>query len=211
MPFPFSHTNVEEEDEFWRYSFATENVHIYSAYSQTKYGTNAREANNLINLDDEGIPQGVDVLSPSIQLEVIKYWGVDSITIELLRNIQQALTKVYNGSTYFYGLRAGECIFLGVDVPEKSETDILVPLTYKFGVRRNLDSSDLSGQYVDIDDESVIDISGGKKGFQHIWADAVGDATEEDATTKFGCRGVYVDTVYEEDNFSGLGLSGELS
>jgi len=207
-PYPGYSPDVEEGYEYWRFVLGTEQVNIISSYEQTAYGTNPRNMQQCVNVDAQGIPQGVSILAPQTQLQVTRFFSSDAITSEFIQDVDAEIVHM-NNETY-YSFPAGSLIFLGAEITNKEDNAELIPITFNFGIQKNLTQADLASKYIDIANGLGIDITGGKLGWNYLWADAKANATEGSANVQIGCQGVYVDRVYRESDFSGLGLSGKL-
>jgi hypothetical protein len=200
--------DVVEGYEYWRLALGTQQVEIQTAYEQKKYGTNPREMNKCINVDAEGIPQGISVLAQQLQLQVTKFFSPDAINSNYIHDVKAEITKV-NSVTY-YSFDAGELIFLGGEITNKEDNAELIPITFNFGIEQNLTSDDLADKYIDIETGSGIIITDGKDGWNYIFADARANGSAGSANVQVGCQGVYVNRTYKTSDFTSLLLSGEL-
>lgn len=207
-PYPGYSPDVVEGYEYWRFVLGTEQVNIITSYHQDPYGANPRDMQQCVNVDAQGIPQGVSILAPQTQLQVTRFFSPDAITSDYIQAVDAE--NVHTNNATYYSFPAGSLIFMGAEITNKEDNAELIPITFNFGIQKNLTETDLADKYIDIATGSGIAITGGKLGWNYIWADAKANAAEGSATVQVGCQGVYVERVYEESDFLGLGLSGVL-
>jgi len=196
----------EFDDEFYDYSFTNETVKVNSGIAQDKYpatGTGeAPDVGLLIGVDQEGTVDGVDVYDNSETLVVTKWKDQTAFTQAFVNNVRAELNKVNNAS--WYGSSAGECLFRGME--KVGDNRDMVKLEFTFLVSRNK----LVGELPTFTDKegASFTITGGKKGWEYLWVRPI--AVPETDKVVSRVEGVYVAQVYDESNFSGLGLTGSV-
>ena len=173
---------------------------------ERKYGpagyNDGPDQKGAINVDDNG-PQGVDVLVPA--LSWTEQYDVPSsyVTSAYIRKVH-LLTACTNDAP-FRGFLKGEVLFAGMTGSQEWDAqkgDGPWSLSYRFVASPNR-GPDLGG----LPAEPIGDITTyNKYGHEYLW---VKYATQEDTTNKQLLRvplTVYVDKVYDEGDFSKLGI-----
>ncbi len=173
---------------------------LKEAYSQTKYGVLAPDHKNLINVNDQGEVEGVEILIPQLTLTVTQKFAGETITLPWLRSLIFATGAVNSDS--FLGFEPGEALFLGPSGQQplhfmsdgsvkKGDRDV----TFRFAISPN--RTDLA----------FGDITGvSKPGHDFLWPAymTVPDETHTAMTRKQ--VGVYVAQTYPRFAFADLGL-----
>ncbi|QDU33056.1 hypothetical protein KS4_10970 [Poriferisphaera corsica] len=140
----------------------------------------------------EGRVEGVDITVPVYHFSETHHFSSSQVD-NAYKGVLFHLTGKVN-SNNFRGLNAGECLFLGASGSQRSDDDGW-EITFRFAGSPN--RSNLSIGY----------ISGiSKKGWEYLWvryADAVDDSSN---TLVKQPVAAYVEQVYEEASFSGLGI-----
>jgi len=135
--------------------------------------------------------EGVDIAIPVYNFSETHYLA-DSVVTPAYRGTLFNLTgKVNNGS--FKGLAAGECLFLGASGAKRGSDDW--EITFRFAGSPNRTGITVG---------SITGIS--KKGWEYLWVRYAD--VEDTASNTLVKRPVaaYVEKVYEEGNFAGLGI-----
>jgi hypothetical protein len=135
--------------------------------------------------------EGVDITVPVYTFSETHYVPSSTVTTSYKYTLFSLTGKVNSGS--FKGLAAGECLFLGASGSKRGADDW--EITFRFAGSPNRTGL------------SVGPISGiSKKGWEYLW---VRYADIEDTASHTLVKqpiGAYVEKVYEEGNFSSLGI-----
>jgi len=153
-------------------------------------GKTAPDFKGAIGVTHDNV-EGVDITVPVYAFSETHYLA-DAVVTPAYRGTLFNLTgKVNNGA--FKGLAAGECLFLGASGSKRGADDW--EISFKFAGSPNRTSINVGG----------ITVSA-KKGWEYMW---VRYADSEDAGANAIVKkpvAVYVEKVYEEGNFAGLGI-----
>jgi len=177
-------------------SFETggQTVHISQSLSTIAAYTNEMSTpdhGGAINVTSNGI-EGVDIVAPDYQFTKFKRFSGSDVDATFKGNLL-ALTGSVNDASFF-GLAAGECLFVGANGTYDSDAD---EWSITFNFRGSPNKSGLQ----------VGDITGiSKKGWEYLWVqyEEVEDATATTIVRK--PRFVFVEQVYEEKDFSLLDI-----
>lgn len=143
-----------------------------------------------INVTKDGV-EGVDIYSPTFSFQITKYVARDEVTDAYIGNLFNLTARVNNGN--FRGFDAGQVLFLGASGSARGEEDF--EITYKF-----LCSENKTGL-------TVGDIEGiDKKGWEYLWVSYEEFEDEESFRLVKRPYNVNVEKVYEDGDFSLLGL-----
>ncbi len=153
-------------------------------------GKTAPDFGGAIGVTHDNV-EGVDITVPVYAFSETHYLA-DAVVTPAYRGTLFNLTgKVNNAS--FKGLAAGECLFLGAS-----------------GSKRGADDWEISFKFAGSPNRTNINVGGitvsSKKGWEYMW---VRYADSEDAGANAIVKkpaAVYVEKVYEEGNFAGLGI-----
>jgi hypothetical protein len=175
--------------------------HMTQAYSEESYASSgvAPYQWKAIGVDSNGV-NGVDIVSPQLQWQ--EQYDVPNayVTSSYVRSLA-AITGTTNNAA-FRGFAAGEVLFLGcTGSQEWDDQKGRGPwsLSYRFVASPNASSTGAASTIV-IGDIVVTE----KKGHEYLWVryeDAVGSATLLKKP-----KAVYVNKVYRESSFAGLGI-----
>lgn len=142
-----------------------------------------------IDLDADGVPQGVDIRVPIGSFSVTYYPPVATVSSAYRVALQELVGKVNNAT--FYGHAAGEVMFVGASGRSRNATDW--EINYRFEVRPNrtgLTIGDVTGVAVD--------------GWDVLW---VWNERDEEGNKNIQKPfQVNVERVYERADFSVLGI-----
>ena len=173
--------------------------HITQALSESRFGTGAVNQQNAIAVDDDRV-NGVDIVVPALQWT--EQYDVPSsyVTSAYIKSVA-GLTGTTN-SAAFRTFAAGEVLFLGCSGSHEWSSDRgdgPWNLSYRFVASPNAGS----GQTLPA--ISVGSISGiTKKGHEYMWVRYESSVESSQLTKK--PKAVYVNRVYREGDFSGLGI-----
>ncbi|MBN2581477.1 MAG: hypothetical protein JXL80_00305 [Planctomycetes bacterium] len=135
--------------------------------------------------------QGVDITVPVYNFAETHYLADAVVTLAYRGTLFRLTGKVNNAA--FKGLDAGECLFLGASGSKRGEEDW--EITFRFAGSENKTGL------------TVGEITGiAKKGWEYMW---VRYEDAEDDTAKALVKkpvAVYIEKVYEDGDFSGLGI-----
>lgn len=158
-----------------------------------RYPSSATNMSGAIGVDDNGV-QGVDVVVPA--LTWTETYDVPSryVSSSYIRNVAK-LTGTVNNST-FRGFQAGEVLFLGASGSQEwdeEKGDGPWTLSFKFSASENQTGITIG---------SIGNIQ--KKGWHYLW---VRYEPKVDSNSLLQQpKAVYVSKVYQDGNFSGLGI-----
>ncbi len=159
-----------------------------SISTANRYPVNAPDFKGAIGVTHESV-EGVDIAVPVYNFSETHYFA--SISSAYRSTLFHLTGKVNNGA--FKGMAAGECLFLGA-AGSKRGTEKW-EITFRFAGSPNRTGLQIG---------SITGIA--KKGWEYLW---VRYADEADNTTHTLVKkpvGVYIERVYEEGNFSSLGI-----
>lgn len=175
---------------------------ITQAYAQTKYGANAPEHGNAVNVVD-GLAEGVEIVVPALAFNLQQKFDGSTITLPWLRSIVLATGCVNSDS--FCGFNPGEVLFLG---PTGSQPFAFFSngsvqfaereMEFRFAVSPNLVN-------LTIDGITVTE----KPGHDYLWRHRV--RKTDTSTPPRGITektlGIYVAQVYRRIPFATLGIA----
>lgn len=172
------------------FDISTTSAHITQSLQTARYPATAPNHLGAIGVTPDGVA-GVDISVPVTQFTETHYFPESQIT-NTYKGTLATLTGKVNLST-FKGFASGECMFLGATLTRR--LDGIWPATFRFAVERNRSGLTIG---------SITGIA--KQGFDYLWVDyeIVEDATANTLTRR--PRAVYVERVYERDNFGLLGI-----
>lgn len=153
-------------------------------------GTTAPDFGGAIGVTRDGV-EGVDITVPVYQFSETHYLPAAAVTDAYKGKLFRLTGKTNSGG--FRGLAPGECLFLGASGSKRGLGDW--EITFRFAGSpnaNNLKVGDLDGIE--------------KKGWEYLWVMYVDD---EDTTAKALVKtpaAVFIEKVYEEGNFSDLGI-----
>jgi len=200
--FRFAHPDNEQAQEEQQpedaseFSFDTSGntTHIQVSLNTSSYGVGEEtppEFSGAIKVTDGDSVEGADIVVPTFRYSETKVFTAAQMTVAFAKTISE-LTGCTNNAT-FKGWAAGEVLFLGAQGSRKAGGDWTV--TFSFLMEKNQTNLDI-GDVLNID----------KQGHQYLW---VRMSPKDDETAKQRVRrptAVYVETVYEPADFSGLGI-----
>ena len=165
--------------------------HITQSKGTTKkFPSNAPDYKGAINVTDKAV-NGVDIIVPAIQFAETHYFGASVVTGAYIALLTELTGKVNNAG--FKGFNAYEVLFLGTDGGQRGNEDW--ELTFKFAGSKNKTGIKIG---------EIAGIS--KRGWEYVWTRY---QDEEDKAAKAIVKkpeAVYVEEVYEADNFSKLAI-----
>ena len=155
-----------------------------------RYPGSAPDFKGAIGVTHDNV-EGVDITVPVYTFSETHYLAASQVTNAYKMTLFNLTGKVNNGS--FKGLAAGECLFLGASGSKRGTDDW--EITFRFAGSPNRTGL------------TVGPISGiNKKGWEYLW---VRYSDIEDTASHTLVKqpiGAYVEKVYEEGNFSSLGI-----
>lgn len=156
------------------------------------YPPTAEDYKGAIGYDGENV-QGVDITVPVFNFSETRYYPNSVVTNAFKANLGRKTGKINSNS--FRSYDPGEVLFLGAEGQRQGDSSFdLWEITYQFAVQENR-------QNFEVGDITVTAL---KKGWDYLWvryAKSVG--TNEVLKRPVA---VYIERVYEETDFSTLGL-----
>jgi hypothetical protein len=185
----------------WSFDATGGTQKVFEALAQTASGANAPAAGKQINID-AGKVQGVDIVVPQLTLTINQKFAGSTLTLPWVRAFAQ-LIGTTNDDT-FLGFEAGELLLLGGNGTQPvaynddgtttfGERDV----SFQFAYSPNRDDLAFSGDRI-----SVTGVT--KKGHDYIWY--AYETAENTDSLAADLIGVYVATVYEESDYTTLGI-----
>ena len=166
---------------------------VTTASPERRFPPSAPMMNGAIGVDSNGV-NGVDIVSPQLQWQ--EQYDVPNtyVTSAYIRGLAGITGTVNNAS--FRGFAAGEVLFLGCSGNQEWDDQKgrgPWSLTYRFAASQN------------VTNKTIGDISGiDKKGHEYLWVRYEDGVSGADLIKK--PKAVYVDKVYMDGDFSGLGI-----
>lgn len=167
--------------------------HITQAHDETKYPSSAPTQEKAIAVDANGV-NGVDIVVPQLQWQETYDVPNSYVTSAWIRGVAGLTGTVNNGS--FRGFGAGEVLFVGCSGSQEWDDQKgrgPWSLSFRFIASQN------------VTNQTIGSISGvAKKGHEYLWV-RYEDSVAENTLIKKP-KHVYVNKVYKETDFSGLGI-----
>jgi len=198
---------VSSDGEFWQMDLTAGTEHISNVKKperQLHYpaSSNVGTAVGLRADKSGGVEvEGVDIFVPKATLTVTKLWDVSVISVAFLNTIYNISGKV--NSQIFKGWNPGDLLFLGARMQRAESGEIPVVYSFMGEATRSLEFKLADGSTVTVP----------KKGWDYLWqriqnqSEDIGDITQLQQRAK----SIHVANVYDEADFSTLGLASELS
>ena len=161
---------------------------VTQSYATTRYGGSAPNYGSAINVDQNGV-KGVEIGIPGLEFQIEKTLARGILTLAYVMTLVNLTYKTNIAA--FRNFAAGELLFLGAEFRNGSTGEVTV--VFKFSAspnRTGLSFGTISGV--------------AKKGHEYLWIDY--EAWESDGYVIRRPRGVYVERVYEEGDFTLLGI-----
>ncbi len=166
----------------------TQSLQTVNRYAPT--GKTAPDFHGAIGVTHDNV-EGVDITVPVYHFSETHYLADSQVTLAYRGTLFGLTGKVNNAA--FKGLAAGECLFLGASGSKRGADDW--EITFRFAASPNRTGITV-GEITGID----------KAGWEYLW---VRYTDAEDATAKAIVKkpvAAYVEKVYEEGDFSALGI-----
>jgi hypothetical protein len=174
-------------------SGGTANGGIATSNPERRYGQNAPDMKGAIGVDGDSV-NGVDIVVPALTWTETYDVPHSYVTSNYIRSVAALTGSVNNGT--FRGFSAGEVLFLGASGSQEWDDEKgngPWSLSFKF-----VASPNVTGQQIG-------DITGiEKKGHEYLWV-RYEDAVDSNTLVKKP-KHVYVNKVYRDGSFSGLGI-----
>lgn len=145
----------------------------------------------LINVTDDGV-EGVDIVVPGWRETVTRYLSDAAVNASGFKSTIYGLTGKVNDAS-FLGFAAGEVLFIGVDASQR-DSDGVWEITYEFEARPNRTG-------IEVGDIPAFN----QEGWQYAWFRTM--PADDGAGITRKPSHVYVEQVYDEGDFSLLGVS----
>lgn len=163
----------------------------HSLETVNSYPSGAPDFKGAIGVTPNGV-EGVDVVVPQYTFSEVHFIDDASVTTGYKSTIANLTGKVNNAT--FKGFAAGEVLFLGASGAKRASGDDW-EITFRFAAQGNQTGLEVG------------DITGiAKKGWEYLWTRF---EDTEDTTNKALVKtpqAVYIEQVYPEGDFSGLGI-----
>ncbi len=186
----------EEPEPVFSFDTGGGSQHItQSIATVSKHGPDASDVlGGAIGFDGENIA-GVDITVPVYNFTETHFFPDEVVTNAFKGNLFRITGKV--NSDHFRGLRAGECLFLGASGSRRGE-DGDWEITFKFAGSPNREGI------------TIGDIGGiSKKGWEYLWVQYADEVDDGPKVLVKKPTAVYIEKVYEEAAFSGLGIGND--
>ena len=153
-----------------------------------RYPADAPDCKGAIGVAGDNV-EGTDITIPVYNFTETHYIDANLVTGAYKATLFSLTGKVNNAA--FRGFAAGEVLFLGASGSVRRKEDWAI--TFRFAASPNVTG-------LQVGDITGID----KKGWEYLWV-LYADAADQQTRIKRP-RAVYVEKVYEEGDFSGLGI-----
>lgn len=159
-----------------------------------KFPATAPDFAGAIEVDNEGNVNGVDISMPIMNFSETHYFSPGRVSTSYKKRIADLTGCINAGS--FKGYAAGEVLFLGASGSRRGKhSRDYWEITFKFAVSPNVANLRVG----------TLTVSS-KKGWDYLWVRYADDvSTDRKALIKKPVA-VYVEKVYEQASFSGLGI-----
>lgn len=161
---------------------------VTQSYNTTIYGPSAANYGSAINVDKDGV-KGVEIGIPGLEFQIEKTLAKGILTLPYVMTLVNLTYKTNNAA--FRNFAQGELLFLGAEFRNGSTGEVTV--VFKFSAspnRTNLTFGTITGV--------------AKRGHEYLWIDY--EAAEVGGYVVRRPRGVYIERVYEEGDFTLLGI-----
>jgi hypothetical protein len=173
--------------------------HITQAIEEERFGDNAPDQQKAIGVDDERV-SGVDIVVPALQWSETYDVPAVYVTAKWIKTVA-SLTGTVNASG-FRTFAPGEVLFVGASGQQEwdeKKGDGPWSLAFKFIASPNAGEG---GSLPALSVGGIDDIA--KKGHDYMWVRYESDVANDTVIKK--PRHVYVNKVYRDGDFSGLGI-----
>jgi hypothetical protein len=182
---------AEPGDSEFSFDFSPEQTKILYSRNQTKFGDDAPDMGGAINVDQNGVPQGTDIIVPHGVYTETKVFDSATVTQAWVAARGKMVGTVSNAT--FKGFSAGELLLQQFGGRKRGSGDWSI--TCAWGISEN---------------ESNITVAGiegvNKPGWDYLWVkyEQDKDTTKNRLVPK--AIGVYVDEVYRRADHNTLGF-----
>ena len=157
----------------------------------TRGGATAPDLEGAIGYDGHDV-QGCDITVPVYNFSETHYLAADAVTDTYKGTLFSLTGKVNNAS--FRGFQAGEVLFLGASGTQR-QGDNAWEITFRFAASPNVSNLTIGGS------------SGiAKKGWEYLWVQYEDFADTGAKAVLKRPRFVFIERVYDEADFAGLGI-----
>lgn len=185
---------VDEKRIRWNTSGGTAHISTSKATTSKYPAGDAFDNNQTIGLTPDGDVQGCDIVVPAFNFTVEYRFANGQVTNAYAATVKGLTGKVNNAT--FYGFAAGEVLCMGGDATQESQGD--PTLNFSFLQMDSISSLDIG---------AITGIA--KKGHEYLWV-WYEEKVQEAADGKKWALKVplyaFVESVYEEGDFSTLGI-----
>lgn len=186
--------SIPNETNQWTFSGTTSGAtqKVTQSFASTRYPSTgvsaATDYKGAINVTDNGV-EGVDIVVPKLEFQISKTLASGVLTLSYVATLV-SMTGTTNNATW-NGFNQGELLFLGAEFSQKSEGEVTV--TYKFVASPNQTGLTFG---------TITGVA--KKGHEYLWIEFA--AKEDSGRLIRTPKGVYVERVYKESDFTSLGI-----
>ena len=185
--------NKETGESYYNFEVSTETAHITHSIDTPQTLGTAPDEKGAINVSGQGPNrriEGTDILVPTHVFSETHYLS-DATVSTAYRKIIAFLTGKYNDAV-FRDFAIGEVLFLGASGTKRGSGNW--EITYRFGVRENDAAFSVTGVAGTV----------AKKGWEYAWVRTARETSGSDQV--FNNLGAYIEQIYEEGDFSTLGI-----
>lgn len=194
---PSGSTQEQPDEATVDYSFDTTGAttKITQSLATTSYGADAPDHKGAINVTKDSV-EGVEIVVPALTWTETHQIPRSLVTVDYIKTLSRMSGKV--NASEFRGFAAGEVLYHGASGSTQGGTTDLVPVQFKFEASENT----TEGNKITIGDLADID----KDGHEYLWVQYEEvDDTDAQVVTR-NPKWVFVEQVYEEADFSILGI-----
>lgn len=195
--------------ERWEMRNTGETVETNFCIEQDKFGTEAKEYNNVVGLSVDGTIQGVSI-PDKIQELVVTHWKTTDDFNAQYKLDSQEVENTLNNAEY-YGQPAGSVLYKGYTVVEQNA--VITKLEFRFLISPPTDQTTLTSYFKEASG-SAVTFTRDKLGWEYMWIQTANKG-DPDSTLTY-TKGAYLAKIYDTltgatvANFKKLGLSGKL-
>jgi len=199
---PISAVQSNLEDPEVSYTLSGETKHITQSLSTrgktadgidiNGTGTITVVDNGVIGVEKDSV-KGADILVPVVTFSETHYFLKKNVTRALRTKWESMFARTNNAT--FRGYEAGEVLFEGCQTTVKGGAEGVVPVTFQFKRRANVDDEDIGGIVLDVTGWELVDMR---------YKDELNTTSKR--TEKKPSK-VLLHTVYKSGNFADLGIS----
>lgn len=199
---PISAVQSNLEDPEVSYTLSGETKHITQSLSTrgktadgidiNGTGTITVVDNGVIGVEKDSV-KGADILVPVVTFSETHYFLKKNVTRTLRTKWESMFARTNNAT--FRGYETGEVLFEGCQTTVKGGAEGVVPVTFQFKRRANVEDEDIGGIVLDVKGWELVDMR---------YKDELNTTSKRTEKTP---SKVLLHTVYKSGNFADLGIS----